>query len=153
MSFEIAKKLIECELAISKLYSACAEHFPELSDFWNNLVLEEIKHANTIEELLGQIDGRTLKLNKNRFNIRPLEISIEHVKNVIGRLEVGELDLIGVLSLALEIEQSVIESKYYEIFEGGSCDYSDRLKQVRNASHGHSMLITDMKQKALAGEI
>ena len=153
MSLEIAKKLIECELTISKLYSTCAEHFPELSDFWNGLAQEEIRHADTIEELLSQVDGSMLKLNKKRFNIRPLEISVEHTKNVIGRIELGELDLIGVLSLALDIEQSVIESKYYEVFEGGSRDYSDRLKQVRNESRGHSMLISDMKQKALAGEI
>ncbi len=153
MSLEIAKKLIECELTISKLYSTCAEYFPEQSSFWNGLVQEEIGHANTIEELLGQVDGRILKLNKNRFNIRPLEISIEHTKNVIGRIEIGELDLIGVLSLALDIEQSVIESKYYEIFEGGSREYSDRLKQVRNESRGHAARIRDMKQKALMGEI
>ncbi|MCK5758058.1 MAG: hypothetical protein KAH14_03120 [Clostridiales bacterium] len=153
MSLEIAKKLIECELTISKLYSTSAEHFPELSDFWNGLAQEEIGHANTIEDLLSQVDGRMLKLNKKRFNIRPLEISIEHAENIISRIEFGELDLIGVLSLALDIEQSVIESKYYEIFEGGSREYSDRLKQVRNESRGHSMLISDMKQKALAGEI
>ena len=103
--------------------------------------------------MLGQVDGRILKLNKNRFNIRPLEISIEHTENIIGRIKIGELDLIGVLSLALDIEQSVIESKYYEIFEGGSRKYSDRLKQVRNESRGHAKLISDMKQKALAGEI
>ena len=153
MSLEIAKKLIEVELTISKLYSTSAEHFPELSDFWNGLAQEEIGHANTIEDLLSQVDGRMLKLNKKRFNIRPLEISIEHAENIISRIELRELDLIGVLSLALDIEQSVIESKYYEIFEGGSRDYSDRLKKVRNESRGHAMLISDMKQKALAGEI
>lgn len=153
MSLEIAKKLIECELAISKLYSTCVEYFPEQSSFWNGLAQEEIKHGNTIEELLSQVDGKMLKLNKTRFNIRPLEISIEHVESIIDRIELGELDLIKVLSLALDIEQSVIESKYYEIFEGGTREYSDRLKQVRNESRGHAMLIRDMKQKALAGEI
>lgn len=153
MSFEIAEKLIDSELLISKLYSFCAEKFPELSEFWNGLAQEEIVHADTIKELMSQVDGRSLKLNKNRFNIRPLEISMEHVKNVIGRLEIGELDLIGILSLAGDLEQSVLESKYYEIFEGNSREFNDKLKSVRNESRGHAMKIRVMKQKALAGEI
>lgn len=153
MSFEIAEKLIENELLISKLYSTCADKFPKMSDFWNGLAQEEIKHADTIKELLEQVDGRALKLNKKRFNIRPLEISMEHIKNVVGRLEIGELDLIGILSLAQDLEQSVLESKYYEIFEGSSREYSDKLKSVRNESRGHAMKIRVMKQKALSGEI
>lgn len=152
MSLEIAKKLIENELTIAKMYGVCAVQFPELGDFWRSLVQEEIGHAETIKELMGQVDGRQLKFNNRRFNIRPLEISIEHAEDIINRIEFGDVDLIGALSLALDIEQSVIESRYYEIFDGRSREFSDRLKTVRNESRGHARKIRDMKEKVLSGE-
>jgi len=152
MSMEIAKMLVENELTIAKLYGVCAVHFPEIGGFWRDLVQEEIKHAETIKELLSEVDGKALKFNSKRFNIRPLEISMEHAEDVINRIEFGDINLIGCLSLAYDIEQSVIESKYYEIFEGRSREFSDRLKSVRNESRGHAIKIREMKQKVLSGE-
>lgn len=153
MSLEIADMLIKYELLISELYSCCANEFPQLSDFWNRLSKEEIKHAEAIKEILEQVDGRNIVYNPKRFNSRPLEISMQHVSDIIGRLKIGDIDLLGILSLALDIEQSVIESQYYEIFSGRDREFNVRLKQVRNESRQHAAIIRDMKQKAVAGEI
>jgi len=147
MSFEIADKLIEYELSLSKLYEACAERFPKLSAFWKGLVRAEIRHADTIKELIDQLDRKTLVFNEKRFNICPLEISLEHVKSVTQRVIYEQIDLLAVISLALDIEQSIIESKYYEIFAGKSREFNDLLRKVRDESRGHKNLIRNMKQK------
>jgi len=149
MSMEIADMLMEYELLIAKLYSACAEKFSELQVFWEDLAKEEVGHANTIKDILVQVDGRSVALNQRRFNIRPLEISMEHVKEITDRVTGNDIDLLGALSLALDIEQSTIESKYYEIFTGRSREFNVRMKQVRDESRKHSARIRDMKQKIL----
>lgn len=152
MSLEIVNMLIEYELLLAKLYGACSEHFPEITEFWKGLVREETGHADTLRDVLSQVDGREVSLNQKRFNIRPLEISMDHVREIIERVTDDDIDLIGILSLALDIEQSTIESKFYEVFAGRSREFNDKMKMVRDESRRHAIKIREMKQKVLTGD-
>ncbi len=147
MSVKIVDLLIKYELEMAKLYAVCAKSFPELESFWKELSLEEIKHASNIRELMKEADNKKMSLNESRFNIRPLEISIEHAIDITRRVNEKDLDLLGILSLAYDIESSLIESKYYEIFADKSRNFNNRLKQVRDESRGHARRIREMKQK------
>ncbi|MDX1359430.1 MAG: hypothetical protein R3232_11415 [Clostridia bacterium] len=149
MSAEIVKMINEYEFLVSRMYTTCSEKFPDLSEFWMGLAREEVRHADTIKEIMAEVDGMSVKLNQKRFNARPIEISMDHVNGIIGRLEFGDIDLLGILSLALDIEQSVIESKYYEIFTGRSRSFNDRMKEVRDESRNHARIIREMKQRVM----
>jgi len=145
MSKKSVDLLIKYELMLSELYTECAKRFPELETFWMGLSDEEIKHADTIKELLEEVDGRNLKLNEKRFNIRPLEISMEHAIEITKRVGNNELDLLATLSLALDIEMSLIESNYYEIFAGNTSEINERLKYIRDEERKHAGQIREMK--------
>lgn len=147
MSLEIVNLLIEYEMTMSRLYKVCAETFPELTEFWQELSDEEVRHADNIRELMVEASNKAVTLNQKRFNIRPIEISMEHALDTTRRVKEKEVDLIGILSLAYDIEMSLIESKYYEIFSGKSREINDRLKKVRNESREHARRIDEMKQK------
>jgi len=147
MSYEIINHLIEYEMTLAGLYELCSRKYPDLETFWKNLSAQEVGHASTIRELLKKVDNKTVILKEKRFNIRPLEISIEHVQTVTKRVMDNELNLLGILSLAYDIEKSIIESKYYEIFEGTSRVINDVLKKVRDESRNHANTIGEMKQE------
>ncbi|MCK5811368.1 MAG: hypothetical protein KAG94_00580 [Clostridiales bacterium] len=147
MSVKIIELLIEYEMTISKLYDVCAKNFPELEFFFRELSNEEIIHASIIKGVSDKIDNKTIFLNEKRFHPRPVEISIEYAQNITKRIAEGDLDLIGALSLAYDIESSVIESQYYQVFAGKSAEFNRYLKQVRDESSGHRKRIRDMKQK------
>ncbi len=153
MSFEIANMLIEYELSIAKLYNECAEKFTELREFWKDLAKEEVGHSDTIKDVLAQVDGRSAVLNQRRFNARPLENSLEYVNEITDRVKDNNIDLLGILSLALDLEQSIIESKFYELFAGRSRDFNTWMKQVRDESRKHAVKIREMKEKVLNGEV
>lgn len=149
MSTKIIELLIECELTISNLYEVCAKSFPKLESFWMELSIEEIKHASILKEVASKVDNKTVFLKEKRFHPRPVEISIEYAQDITKRVAEGNLDLLGTLSLAYDIESSVIESQYYQVFAGKSAEFNKYLKQVRDESNGHRRRIGDMKQKIL----
>ena len=138
MSHEIINLLIKYEMLMAKLYNVCADTFPDLESFWKELAEEEVKHASTIKELMSEVDNRKVRFKERRFNIRPLEISIEHASNIMKRVADKELDLLGTLSLTYDIEKSLIESRYYEIFSSTSREFNDRLKSVRDESRNQT---------------
>ncbi|MGM0688868.1 MAG: ferritin family protein [Bacillota bacterium] len=152
MSKEIMDLLLKHERAISKLYSMCAEQFPELSSFWDQLADEEKKHAAVLEKLLEKVDDHTLYLNDARFKIRPLEISLEYAEEVTGQVEKGNVNLIRALSIAHSIEDSLFESRYFEIFKGESAFLNQHLKQLQDEAADHRDRVKVMLDKARRGD-
>ena len=152
MSKELVKLLMSYERAISKLYSMCAEQFPQLSSFWNQLSDEEIRHAAILEKLLEKVDDHTLYINDARFKIRPLEISLEYAEEVTGQVEKGYVNLISALSIAHSIESSLFESNYFEIFKGESAILNQHLKQLQDETANHRERVKVMLEKARRGD-
>jgi len=152
MSKEIMDLLLKHERAISKLYSMCAEQFPQLSSFWNQLADEERKHAAVLEKLLGKVDDHTLYINDARFKIRPLEISLEYAEEVTSKINKGDIALISALSIAHSIENSLFESDYFEIFKGESAYLNQHLKQLQDETADHRDRVKVMLDKARRGD-
>ena len=112
-------------------------------------IINNVVSLPSIPGIASKVVNKTIFLKEKRFHPRPVEISIEHVQDIIKRVTEGDLDLLGVLSLAYDIESSVIESQYYQVVAGKSAEFNKYLRQVRDESNGHRRRIGDMKQKIL----
>ena len=66
---EIMEILINHEEAISKLYEAYAQKFPDHKEFWSTLSWEEKDHAEQIRKL-----SQIIKKHHTRFHIIHLQI-------------------------------------------------------------------------------
>ncbi|MBW6464421.1 MAG: hypothetical protein K0B84_09610 [Firmicutes bacterium] len=147
MSEQILMLLIKYENTLADLYSVCASTFPIHAHFWNNLSKEEEKHAQIIERLCHSINGSTVYLEKDRFKVRPVEISIEYAEELILRAKQGNLSLLEALSISNSIETSVIETYYYTIFGGKSSNLNSYFKQLKDESKVHRDKLQELLEK------
>ena len=79
----IVEKLHELELAVSKLYSAYAKKFPELSGFWNSMADEEKEHARIILELPLEVGQDKVFYDKKIFNTAFVDEFLNFLKDEI----------------------------------------------------------------------
>lgn len=147
MSTELVNLLMQYEKELAKLYATFATTFPEHSSFWKKLSNEELMHAALVKEILQKVDNKTVFIDSSRFKIRPLEISIEYAQEVSEKAEKGELNMLGALSIANTIENSIIEANYYEVFAGDSAGLNQALKKLQEASALHRQQIRALLEK------
>ena len=147
MSKRIVELLVEHERAIAKLYTSCAQMFPEYRSFWEQLAGEEVRHASIIETVLKKVDDKTLFIDESRFKMRPLQISLEYVEEVTGRVDRGELTQVSALSIATAIEKSIFEENYFEIFKGDSVKLNQFLKKLQDETAVHEKRLEKMLAK------
>ena len=114
---EIIQAIQQHELSLARMYEEFARSHPEHRQFWSQLAREESLHAKWIESLgrhfqKGQLGGSGLKLNR-----QALKTSISHIEKQTEASRKGDLSLLNAVSIALDIEKSMIENKFFEIFD------------------------------------
>jgi hypothetical protein len=135
------------ELVVGDLYNVFAEKFPESSDFWNKLFKEEQTHAYWLETLSLHSSSGKIYFNEGRFNLAPINESIEHVSGIIEKAKRGEMTLLEALAAANDTEQGMIERKYFEVFEGDSAEFKKTLFQLRKETMEHAARVSDFFNK------
>lgn len=149
MTSKIIELLIEYELAVSELYRECAEKFEEHRDFWSELADEEIIHADNIRKLTDEAIAKNAIIDEKAFAVRPVEISIEYSKEITKRVRDNKIDLLSVLSLAYDLESSLIESEYHKVFVGREEKVNELIRQIHLESTGHKERVRVLKEKIL----
>lgn len=149
MAREIINMLIDYELAVSELYRACADKFSEHKDFWNELADEEIIHADNIRKLTEVALSGNAQVNEMAFAKRPLEISIEYAKEITERVKENKIDILSVLSLSYDIENSLIESEYHKVFKGKDSEANKFILNIHNESAEHRERVKKKKEQIL----
>lgn len=133
----ILDKLVSNEESIAKLYRKYADAFPILREFWSSLASEEIDHASCIRSLGGQIETLPVSMDEGRFNAIAIQTFIDYLDRELSRLKEQEIPLIEALSITLYIEQSLIESKFFEVFKTDSAELQCTLTKLRDETLAH----------------
>jgi hypothetical protein len=124
----IVEMLAKHEEAIGELYSEYAKKFGSLAQFWEKLADEEEQHAYWIRRL----DRRILEedcgyIDTQKFSTKMVDESLERIKKKLEEAKNGEVELKDALKFAMSVEESIIESKYFEVFVGDIAE----IKQVQ----------------------
>ena len=123
---DIVEMLAKNEEAVSQLYSAYADRFPYYEDFWSELAVDEIDHANKLRKLCKLADSGGLYIREGRFNTTAVSNFSSYVEREAKPDRIKASSLINALSVAMHIEESMIEHKLFDIFETDSAE----LRQV-----------------------
>jgi hypothetical protein len=115
---DIVELLAEHEEAIAKLYNLYGQRFAEHGDFWRKLSGEEIQHANMLRRLKSRIEAGEGRVVRERFDIGALQESLGRINANIERAAEGEFGHNEAIETAAAIEGLIVESRYYEVFEG-----------------------------------
>ncbi len=134
---DIPEMLAANEEAVSNLYRAYASRFTEYTSFWNHLADEEITHAAIIRKCSAEVAKGLVHLNEDRFKKETLHTYSEYIRKELAITREQRLSLMHALSTAFYIEQSLIEARFFEVFEGGSDNLRKLLSQHRVDEREH----------------
>jgi len=125
------------EESLALLYSAYADRFPEHGAFWGRLADEETQHAAWVDYLRERLRDDEFGRIVNRFPRPAIEHSIAYVNRLIEEARHGETTDIRAMANALDLEQALIESRYFECVEGDSPELKHTLSLLADSTHEH----------------
>lgn len=133
--------LAKHEETIGLLYEAYAKRFPEHAQFWTSIANDEKSHAAWIWKLCQKAEDGSIRFDGNRFNSKAIETSLKYIRSWIQEAETQSMDLIKAISIALDIENGLLEKKYYEVFEADLPEVKQVFIALSKASEGHKQRI------------
>jgi len=135
--------LAQNEEDIGILYRAYSEKFPDHVDFWKELAQEEAEHASWIRKLAAKAQAGTIIVKENRFNTVAIRTFSKYLEQEHARLKMSPVSLVNALSVAMYIEDSIIEHNYFEVFEGDDFEFKKTLLDLASATNEHRIRIKD----------
>jgi hypothetical protein len=134
---EMLMLLAKHEFAVSRLYRKYAEKLPEKRDFWMQLSDEETDHGNCILEMKSRVEDGSVTFHDERFQITEIERSLAFIEEMMQDADGPGFRMKHALSAAHFLEESMIENKHFEVFEGDSPALIQVLKLLADATDEH----------------
>jgi hypothetical protein len=134
---ELIRALVNNEESLAALYKSYSATFPGYKDFWLNIYSDELEHANKLRTLLGINTANADLHTKGRFNIIAVQNFTKHVLAEANPATIRGLSLINALSVALSLEQGLIEQKYFEVFETDSTEIKNVFSLLADETRKH----------------
>jgi hypothetical protein len=113
---ELIIKLIDNEIAMSRLYRQYAVSFPEDASLWNGLCYQELLHAESIMQLNQWIREGKISKGMTSLTQSAVTASIDFINSVRIRCEQGDLSQVKAYALEFDIENSLIEKRFFSVF-------------------------------------
>lgn len=135
------------ESAIADLYEAYAQKFPEQAEFFHSLVAEEREHARSIVGFAEKARSGAARVNPDRFSSREILTSLDNVRQQLREAERRrDIPLVEILSACADLEDSLLERRYFEILEGDGAELRQLLETLAGETEAHR----DKVRQALA---
>jgi len=115
--YELIDEIRLHELALANMYNQFAKSHPDYTQFWSKLADEESRHAKLIESLGRHYRNGHIDLSEFKLNLQAIKTSITHLEKQTQASKNGNLSLLNSLSIALDIEKSMIDKKFFAIFD------------------------------------
>ena len=137
------------EEALSELYDAYARCFPDHAEFWNALSKEEKEHSEIFRDLGERVLSGEVVVDPAKFPADGVQWSRSYVQHRIYAAKSDRESMLGLLSVAIELERDLIESVIFEVIES----YPERLKTTLTSQsediQRHLEMLEEMWKKTL----
>ena len=141
-TLEVLHLMLDLEQAIGKVYRVCGEMAAPDRAFWQELEHAEQRHAENIRRLQAILRERPSRFARNRsFTATALRTVLAYVKDQTDRLEKAGGDRRRMLSLAANLEQSLLESRYAEVVTTVDVEYQSLLQDIHRETLAHKRMI------------
>lgn len=148
-SFEaVARKLAENETAIAGLYELFARAFDADRALWTGLANEEHQHAAWILSALeAMTPDQRLQLDV-QARVPAIDLMIAYVASLADRCRRGELTRITALSLARDLENSLLEGRMLASIATSAGRLAGLQADLIRATTAHRKRIADVLDRA-----
>jgi hypothetical protein len=134
---DVIELLAKNEEHIKQLYTVYANRFPEHRAFWNEMAFAEFTHATWIRKLANEITKNCIKINPGRFHRAAIETTISYVKNQIANAGSADITPNKAVSIAADIENSMLEKKFFEIYDNDCQELKNTLEYLKLETESH----------------
>ncbi|MDD2646971.1 MAG: hypothetical protein PHV78_03795 [Patescibacteria group bacterium] len=135
------KNLIESlaanEESLSRLYHLYSNQFNQFADFWQQISQEELEHGKWIKNLLNLVNEDKILFEEGRFSKWAIDNYAESVKARITSAETRRLNLKEEAQFSLSLEESMIENKFFEVFQGDLPELIQVLLALEVSTNSH----------------
>ena len=112
----LLEKLMENEIAMSRLYHLFSVSFPEAADFWKQMSREEEEHSKWIGEGLDMLRKGQIRRGTTTLTSQAVDIVIKHVDSICEKCRRGEIPILSAYTTAYDLENSLLEKKFFSVF-------------------------------------
>ncbi len=139
-TLEVLNAISDLEVALAEFYLFCSEVRETEKDFWLELACDEQNHARSVQEMAQMLGEReSLLVPNTAFNITP----VHHLKTFIARstkrLQSNQIptDFKTLISIAWNIEYSILEIKYNDLFRIAEQEYEKIMQTILAETAAH----------------
>jgi hypothetical protein len=108
------------EVTVATIYDGFANKFPVHKDYWTQLADEERIHAQWIENLFEEAASGSINMKKGRFNTNAIQLFLTYAEDILDQIHKEAISLTQAVDMAIDLETSLLERKFYDVFDGDS---------------------------------
>jgi len=139
---KILDRVVDREERVARLYTSYEKRFPDYADFWESLAKEEYGHANILRKMEEYISGGNALWNLGRLTDELLAAE----EQMMTEFEQREIDMQGALKIAMRIENSLIDSRFYDTV---NCDFPEFKKTADSLRRAEGLHLERLKELVL----
>ena len=129
---EILIESINFELDTYHVYTLFSETFEKDSEFWNTLAEEELNHTSVLRKIRQFYQGDTKVIDIiSADDVNAIKETRKYLKNLVQKFKEAPSVKMA-YEIAIEIENSVVESKYQKFMSKVTDDRIIKLFQALN---------------------
>jgi len=137
---KILLSLHDLERTIGDLYKIFAKLFPEHNTLWDTLIKEEHEHAAAVQKLFKLTNEGQVSFDEGTFKPAGVQWFLDYLKEISDAANHGKYNKKQAVSIALDIEKSLIEKDIFKHFKG-SPEFADLLRTLQEGSEAHVSLV------------
>lgn len=129
--------LAEHEEAMSALYSAYAKEYPDVGGLWSSLARDEHGHGALLRSLAAGTDDLTTFIENREYDLAEVQADTERLKNLAQVTPAAGIPLQEAFRVALKLEDSLIESQIFVVYEGDPPEVTRVVDTLRAQTEKH----------------
>jgi hypothetical protein len=150
---DLVELLVKHELALGALYEGFAEALAGHKQLWRTLAADEHGHAEMVETLRG--DPAVNRWLLHGTGVKPFAVksSIDYMDNIAARARAGGLSSLQALSIAKDMETSLIEEQFSKMSPALSEEVASLIAELVADTERHRRTIVEALEVERRGGI
>lgn len=135
------------EKAMYELYNLFASKYGDYEDFWRGLAEEERIHARWVGTIRAKMETGEISISADMISIASIQKSLEYIQSQISLFSYQESTVDQAFALAMQVENSIIERRIFDIVKTGSDQTRKTLLNLIDKTRMHYFRIKEMAKK------